>query len=401
MYLTSLTHRDMLFDISQNWLHGNVDPGDGAFITAAFLLEHAITAPSVTGLLEWTFASHLPGELRFRHVRTKEQVRRSIIRGWTSPTPRARGLFEEFERLPEAFFPTTPVDTIVAIAPDDGLVGMVRFKSLFRIADKVARGAARRLRADVESILLAGTHGGALSDLASVPGFAAALQEVNQTFLNGRARLSRDDLRVDDAIGAKLILPEEDMEAFEHRLASHPNVLSVQHREHHGPYNDVHLLAEVRCPPGGRTIDSLRAMDWRASAGRGVSAQQLRDAVPQYVETGAKTFFLEVLLTTLPELVESEFGRGLHEERIARQRLDPLWSSRVATNVQLTTLSMLLLALAPTITIEEPPGKMSGRYLPETALGLLAQLFGLGVARSPFWVPEAIPDISCHGPDAA
>ncbi len=394
MYLTSLTHRDAICAIGQNWLGGHVDPGDGTFLTTAFLLEPAITAPSVTGLLAWAFAPRLPGDLRLRQLRTKEQVRRCIMRSWASPTPRVRRLFEDFERLPESFFPTTPVDMTVATAPDETLVAMVRFKNLFRIADKVARRAAHRLREETRSALLRGAGNAATDDLENAPGFAAALDQVSQAFLEQRLRFSRDDFRVDDAIGVKLIFPEEEFDGFERRLASHPDVLSLRHTEHHGAYNDVHLLAEVRCPPRSRTVARLLSMDWGAACvRRGLPAHELSDLVPQYVETGAGTFFLEILLTTLPELIESEFGRGLHELRTVRQRLDPLWNDRIPTNVLLTTLAMLLVALAPTVCVTEPPVKLSGRYLPETALGILAQLFGVDVARSPFWMPSAIPGL--------
>ncbi|NJN63591.1 MAG: hypothetical protein HC882_01095 [Acidobacteria bacterium] len=386
MFLTSLTHRDRLFDISASWLEGSVHGRDAEFVTAAFLLESAITGPSITRLLDASLASAGAGPPRVHHLRTKAQVRDCIMRSWKSPSRRARMLFEEYERAPAAFFPKTPVAMIVTTKPDGRLVSMIRYKNLFRVADKVARRAARRLREDVLLDLSRRQNVEAVeSALANVTGFDAALAEVSEAFLCGESTFTREDLRVDDAIGAKLVLPECEFEAVERRLASHPDVLSLRRSEHHGIYNDVHLLVEVRCPPKGPTIERLKSMDWSWAPRRGLPRQRLLGAIPEYVETGAGTFFFEILLTTLPELVEAEFGRGLHENRIVRQRLDPIWNGRIATNVLLTSLSMLVLALAPRASVDHLPVRISGRYLPETALVILAEFFGLDVPCTPLW----------------
>lgn len=381
--------------MTSRWLDGRIEAADAARITTAFLLESAITVPSIKGLLQWSLEPSVSDGFRIRHLRTKEQVRDCIMGAWQTPSLRARELFERFREIPESFFPTTPVDMVVATGPHDSLLAMVRYKNLFRVADKVARRAAQRLLRDISAMLGADSAPAAApSELSGLPVFALALEEVNRSFLSGRSVFSREDLRVDDAIGAKLVLSESDFDIVEQRLATHPNVLSVTRREHHGNYNDVHLLAEVRCPPREETIDRLRSLDWRAAEKRGLNPRSVVDAIPEYVETGSETFFLEVLLTTMAELVESEFGRGIHEERILRQRLDPIWNGRVATNVLLTTLSVLLLALAPTASIDHVPVKMSGRYLPETALVLLLELFGLDIPRSPLWGPGAEPGVS-------
>lgn len=390
MFLTNLTHRDWLFDISMNWLDGKTDPGDGVFVSTAFLLENAITAPSVTSILEWAFESHLRGGLRLSRARTKEQVRRFLCNGWRTPTVHARRLFETFAQCPDAFYGTTPVDMLVATGQDDEVLGMVRFKSLWRIADKIARRAASRIRDDVRSLLSEAPQKEFDEAVVEIePAFADAVEEVSRRFLDGRARFSRDDLRIDDAIGAKLIVDDGECDVIERRLRDHPDVLSLRRSEHHGNYNDVRLVVEIRCPPKSATVDRLRSLDWRIADRRGLTVRTLVDLIPEYVETGADSFFLEILMTTWPELVESEFGRGLHEERIVRMRLDPLSSGRIPTTVHLTSLALLLLSISPSISIKEVPVRLSGRYLPETTLGIVAELFGLDLGSSALFIPPS------------
>jgi len=164
----------------------------------------------------------------------------------------------------------------------------------------------------------------------------------------------------------------------------------VRRSEHRGNYTDTRLEVELARSAPATTVERLLAREWHTIS-RGVDEGDLRRAIPDYVESGAKTFFVEVILTTWEDLVESEFGRGLHEERTVRQRGDLRWARQLPANVALTMMALMLVAIAPTAEVGELPIKLTGRYLPDSMTTIISRLFGVDVDRSPLWVAPTSP----------
>lgn len=389
MYLTGMTQRDQLFEIADRWVRGRPEPLDGRFLTLAFLVDPFVTAPPVKDFLRDVVAPD-GRALKIEHVRTKEGVRRRIADSWPHLTIHATDLLTEFRRHPERYYPTTPVDLFTVTSGERDLRAMVRFKSITRIADKVSRRATRRLeheirrRADSLAAGPSGSHPAADPQL-----LLEAEHDVCRALAEGELSLSRSDLVIHDLLGAKLIGDAATLERLEERALTHPGVVSVQRTEHRGDYRDTHLVVELRCPVPSVTMGRLLAKDWSHSAARGLAPDDVLRAIPAYVEGAASSFFVEVILTTPEDLVESEFGRGIHEERTERQRDHLRWARQLSTNVTLIALSMLLVAAGPKTMPPQPPLMLQGRYLPDTIAVLLARLFDLDVDRSPLSVPPA------------
>jgi len=150
----------------------------------------------------------------------------------------------------------------------------------------------------------------------------------------------------------------------------------VDREVHRGVYNDVNLVVDLELPPADAIIDRARERDWSYLERRGLDAETLRRGFPEYVESGARTFRLEVILTTFDELVESEFGRSIHEARVARQRDGSSYSGRIAQNASFIIEFLLKLAISPSLDVSELPVKMWGRYLPDTLAQAIARLSG-------------------------
>lgn len=399
MYLTALTQRDQLFDLAVRWLQGRPEPRDGDFLTLAFLLDPFVTAPLVKDFLRDVVAPDGDG-LKIDHVRTKEDVRRRIADSWPGLTIHGTDLLTEFRRHPERYYPTTPVDLFTVTSDQQDLRAMVRFKSITRIADKVSRRVTRRLEHEIRRRAgsLATDLDHAHAETLGSP-LLGAEQTVCRALAEGEIPLSRSDLVIHDLIGAKLIADAATLERFEERALTHSGVVSVQRTEHRGDYRDTHLVVELRCPVPAVTVGRLLAKDWSHSDSRGLAPDAVLRAIPPYVESAARSFFIEVILTTPEDLVESEFGRGIHEERTERQRDDLRWARQLSTNVALIALSMLLVATGPKTIVPHPPLVLQGRYLPDTIAVLLARLFDLGIDRSPLSVPPVEgSDLGSSGP---
>ena len=65
----------------------------------------------------------------------------------------------------------------------------------------------------------------------------------------------------------------------------------------------------------------MAGIDWSFAAGRGLTEGSLETSFHDFVASGNRTFYVELILTTFDDLVESEFGASIHEQRILSQRL--------------------------------------------------------------------------------
>ena len=93
-----------------------------------------------------------------------------------------------------------------------------------------------------------------------------------------------------------------------------------------------------------------------------------------YVASCSRTFRLELILTTFEDLVESEFGTCIHEQRILDQRDLASDFGRLAQNASSIIEYMLRLATSPTVDIAELPFKIWGRYIRDTVAHKIAAL---------------------------
>lgn len=268
------------------------------------------------------------------------------------------------------------------------LVAMLRAKRLRRIAEKASRrvadALAGRIRAEARAHAArrAARGGVPLEQLASSPedmleDFALAEQQVSRAFRGMEVAFTRRDLRVDDVVGMKFIGTEDELARLEAEVRRHPRVLGIERQEHRGRYNDVNLIVDLELPPPAVIIDAARAQTFSFAEGRGLSPDELRRDFPAYVESGARSFRTEVILTTREELVESEFGRSIHEQRILEQRGSATYSGRIAGNASCLVEYLLMLAISPTLEVEGLPIRMWGRYLPDVFARAVWRLFGI------------------------
>ena len=304
MYLSSLIHRDRLFDIACRWLSDRVDPGDGRTLTETFVFEQTITAPSVRALVSDLARVIRPGPLLLRGVTTKDAVRDAIAAAVTNPCPRVRELVERYRAQPEEFFPRTPVHMSLITDDSSRLVGMVRRKRIRRIADKVSRRVADQLASEIDRTarLLAGQR----AQLAGVPlremvssrsemdeDFTAAERLVADRIRVGTLTLDPHQQEVDDLIGVKLLVEPDDIARLE-KVLDYREGTSTFHREvHEGPYGGTHYLVDLELPPMEAMVERLRKVDWSFATGRGVSVHELERDAFDYLTSGSRTFRLK------------------------------------------------------------------------------------------------------------
>lgn len=394
MYLTSLIQRVRLFQIASRWLGGQAAPGDGRSLTEIFIYEQPIIAPIMLDIMRDIYREVHPGIIHLRRIASKDELRQAIISSCPEPGERVGTLFRRYRECPEEYFPHTPVDLILATGDDGGLIGMTRFKSIRRIADKASRRIIDCLSEEIRAT--ARSLAGIRARAAGVPldqfhspaevmarDFIEAEHVVSQSFRKSNMLMTPNDIHIDDVVGFKFIGPEPRLETIQRAITDHPKVHIAEWELHQGDYNDTNLLIDFQLPPTGILVDRLKNQDWSYATQRGLDVNVLRRDLPAYVESGARNIRAEVILTTFEELVESEFGRSIHEERVIRQRNSLPYSGRIAQNASYLIEYMLMLALSPRVEVQDLPIKMWGRYLPDMVSSTIWSLFGIEPVVNP------------------
>ena len=385
MYLSGLVHRDRLFDIATRWLADQVDSDDGRVLTEVFAFERAITSPLVRALVADLARTIRPRDLRLKRVTNKDAVRKVIVEAVHEPSPRVEQLLAHYREFPEEFFPRTPVHMSLVTDDDGSLVGMVRRKRIRRIADKVSRRVADQLADQIEVAAksLAAARAGRIdlpldrmvsSRQQMVDEFAAAERIVADQIRTGHLTFDPDKVRVDDVIGVKILGTPSELARIETALDARDGTFACESEVHEGSYTGTHYLVDLELPPLERTIARFNGVDWSFAEGRGLSAYHLEESLIDYLSSASPTFRVELILTTLDDLVESEFGRCIHEVRILDQRDRAKYSGRIAQNASSIIEYMLQLAISPTVQVDGLPIKLWVRYLRDTVAEALAKL---------------------------
>lgn len=376
MYITGITHRDELFELTLRWLNDDLHVDDGRIVTRIFLYESAISALVVDRMI-YFLGKIFMTPLHAERIDQKQLLRECIIQYLPHQSLRSRQLSENFRENPEYFFPRLPIDAVLITDFSPRLSAICRIKRRSRVAEKLACRMAHVLSGEIrsEALQLAinrlKTDGVPPPDLAGTvepenKDFAEAEVAVSRRFKSKNVCIAREDLAVNDIIGFKIIGDTDLLERVPSLLQQESGVSILEIEEHTGNYNAVNLLVDIELPKPDTLAAYLAGIDWSIAACRGLNANEMRKGVTAYVAEGSRSIRIEIILTTYDELMESEFGRSMHELRVLRLRQCQSCNGPIAQNARYLFEYLFALASSPSIDIPELPFKMYGRYLPES-----------------------------------
>jgi hypothetical protein len=115
---------------------------------------------------------------------------------------------------------------------------------------------------------------------------------------------------------------------------------------------------------------------------RGFSPYEARAAFIEFVDSGEDNVHLEIILSTYQEMLESEIGRCIHEDRIIEQRLRQQYRGPLARNIQFLMEYLFTYPTSHQRELGELPIRLWNRYLPDYFDEILKKLFHIPTDNS-------------------
>jgi len=388
VYLTSFIHRDQLFDIAQRWFCGRLNPDDAFRLTQILICDGFVLAETLETVAQDLLQRICHEPIQQKRIHLKGELREAICRGAGAGTERAQELFEQYWKNPDFYYREAPIDGVMCLEGERKLVGLYRVKRARRIAEKANRKIANWIFSVVQKKALqmaserAKRFGVPLEFLftpeSEMAGeFIDAEKAICQGFLDGSLKFDRDALTIHDVGGIKIIADDGQLLALENSLYHDPNLQVLSRESFHGSYRARSLIVE--CPWDAEQV-FRKYRDggcWERYLNRGIPESDLVKGLESHVRDPKHKINVEVMLSTFPDLVESELGDSIHEERILAQRDSRIYQGYIPMNVEFLLEYLFAVGFSPQIRIDRLPIKLSGRYLPDTLISYVRRLYQL------------------------
>jgi len=387
--ITSYLHRDNLRDIIRRWMLGEVHPADAADVGPLVHFNNVYACRYLKILSQKIFSGLHRGEMRTQPTRRKGDLKDVIVSHCFSLKPRVIELIRLYRARPENYYLETPFQAVLYFMELEGrsaYVGSCRIKRVRRLAEKVARKVIDRIFDEIKK------RAEALADERAIKlgipreHLITSPEKMTEEFLRAETRLL-EDLRnhrpfqwpdpvvINDVAGIKVILEDGRQEELFSLLDRMDDCEVVEREVHRGRYNATNLLLRHRPsreealarPLGSATLSYLKT--------RGLSEEDANRAFADFVRTGEEDVNVEVILSSYEEMMESEIGRCMHEERIIEQRRRQQYRGCLARNIEYLMVYLFTFAISPRRELPELPIKLWNRYLPDYFDEVIKDLF--------------------------
>lgn len=386
MYLASFAHRDELFDIVERCLCDRLEENDFLKLTQILICDGFVLGESLKSagklLIEMTHgASFIENR-----IYTKGELRDVMCACSNSANARVEELTQWYKSDPDFFYRETPINGTICFDAENRLLGIYRIKRPRRIAEKANRYIANWILGRVLELAAgmaaqrASFHGIQLEQLITPKDqmeqeFISAEKTVAHAFKDGAIRLDKAAMTIRDVGGIKIVGGPECLERLESRLSDLPNFRIVEKEYFDGDYRAVSLILEFQWDSEQVCRRYMESERWATYLNRGIPENELNKGLEPFMEGAARTIFIEVVLATFPDVVESEFGKSIHEERIIRQRQNNTYKGYIPINVEFLMEYLFAVGFSPQIRIKRLPIKLWGRYLPDTLISEIRELY--------------------------
>lgn len=207
--------------------------------------------------------------------------------------------------------------------------------------------------------------------------FIRAEEFIAGSFWDGTIRFEKTALTIQDVGAIKIVAESDDLAQLEKALMQAPDIAVVEREDFKGKYQATNLILEVPWDAEYVCERYRESRVWERYRDRGIPAEELKKGLEPLLADGEPKINVELILSTFPDMVESELGNSTHEERIIAQRDNKKYKGYIPMNVEFLVESLFAVGFSPRIDIDQVPIKLWGRYLPETLGSYIRQLYNL------------------------
>lgn len=388
MYLTSFIHRNALFNIAERWFCNRPEPGDVRSLTEILICDGFVINETLAALTSRLLGMTCGRPFYQKNIRSKGELRDIISNDDQNTQTRVVELLRRYRENPDYYYREAPINGVVCLDKQNHLLGSFRIKRPKRIAEKANRKIANWIFEKV--IGRAREMARERAQLSGVPldRFVTSAEEMLKEFLeaeefiaggfrDGSIRFDKAASTIHDVGAIKILAERDEMPQIEKALMQTQDIRIIERADASGKYKATKLILEVAWDAAHVCQRYRESRAWERYLDRGIPIEELNMGLDRFLVDSEPRINIEVILSTFPDLVESEFGNSIHEERIIAQRDNKSYSGYIPMNVEFLVESLFVVGFSPRIDIDQVPIKLWGRYLPETLSSYVRQLHNL------------------------
>lgn len=388
--INSFLHREVLKDIIRRWMYDEARPSDADLITRLVHFNHVFVSRYLDLFAERIFREFHPEGLSSRPVQIKGDLKDALVKDPPYRNERIDELIRDYHRNPGRFYRETPFHGTLYFTRRNGFpayVGSSRIKRVRRLAEKSARRIIDRIFDQIKR------HADTLADerarLQGIPRerLLTAPDDMTEEFLIAEKRLLNDLLEkrpiagdekilaINDVAGVKAVLEASEQRSLVEMIGGFPDCEVVEEEKHVGGYNATNLIISFRPPREEILSRSLGLGVLNVMQRRGVSPREANLSFAEFVRSGEEDVLLEIIFSDYQQMLESEIGCCIHEDRIIAQRLCQQYRGLLSRNIQYLLEYLFAFPASHQRELGELPIKIWNRYLPDYFDEILKELF--------------------------
>jgi len=387
--INSFLHRDVLNDIIRRWMYDEARPSDADLITRLVHFNRVYVSRYLDFFAGRIFRKLHP-QCFSQTIKIKGDLKDALVADPPCRNERIDELILDYRQNPGRFYRETPFHGTLYFTRRNGFeayIGSSRIKRVRRLAEKAARRIIDRIFDRIKR------HADTLADerarLLGIPRerLLTTPADMTEEFMIAENRLLSDlrekrpiagngeILAINDVAGVKVVLEKPGQRKLIELLGRFPDCEVVEEERHVGRYNATNLLTRFRPPREEILSRPLGPGILNIMQGRGFSASEANQSFAEFVRSGEGDVLLEIIFSDYQEMLESELGRCIHEDRIIEQRLCQQYRGPLARNIQDLLEYLLSFPASHQRELGELPIKIWNRYLPDYFDEILKQLF--------------------------
>ncbi len=388
--ISGFLHREVLSDVIRRWMYNDVHGEDADLVVRLVHYNIVFVSRYLDIFARRIFTGLHPGSLSSFPVTRKGELKDALVLAPPYRNARIDELIDDYRRNPGRFYRETPFTGSLYFTTDLGVrtcAGSSRIKRPRRLAEKSARRIIDLIfdRIKKHADVMANNR----ARLLGIPRDALLTPplEMEEEFLRAENRLL-DDLReqkpiagygeippINDVAGIKVIREaQEEMKLLE-LISESAGCEIVEVQKHSGRYNATNIAVRFRPPKSEIIARPLAEGSLPIMQAWGYSPYEANQLFGEFVLSGEDDVLVEIIVSGYQEILESEIGRSMHEDRIIEQRLKQQYRGSLARNIGDLLEYLFVLPTAGRRELGELPIKLWNRYLPDYFGEVLKGLF--------------------------